>query len=152
MGLGMACYWLSGWAFLEVLEYFGILSVLFAAVSYFPRVRTGLSKSITRLGRSSTPHKEKEAVAEGLMPWRNSMRTACRCWALMSAAHSSKTLISAEQTCSERTFERPTCEVGILTARRCNMQTWHLQICAMPIFETPTRETRLCRTLDSSKS
>ena len=35
MGLGMACYWLSGWAFLEVLEYFGILSVLLAAVSYF---------------------------------------------------------------------------------------------------------------------
>jgi hypothetical protein len=28
-------YWLSGWAFLEVLEYFGTLSVLFAVVSYF---------------------------------------------------------------------------------------------------------------------
>src|SRR5215472_2229190 len=28
-------YWLSGWAFLEVLEYFGTLSVLVAAVSYF---------------------------------------------------------------------------------------------------------------------
>ena len=28
-------YWLSGWAFLEVLEYFGTLSVLLAVVSYF---------------------------------------------------------------------------------------------------------------------
>src|SRR6516162_8955811 len=33
----------------------------------FLRARTGLSKSITRLGKSSTPHKEKEAAAEGLM-------------------------------------------------------------------------------------
>src|ERR1700752_2736399 len=28
-------YWLSGWAFLEVLEYFGTLSLLLAVVSYF---------------------------------------------------------------------------------------------------------------------
>jgi uncharacterized protein YjbI with pentapeptide repeats len=28
-------YWLSGWAFLEVLEYFGTLSVLLAVVCYF---------------------------------------------------------------------------------------------------------------------
>jgi hypothetical protein len=28
-------YWLSGWAFLEVLEYFGTLSLLIAVVSYF---------------------------------------------------------------------------------------------------------------------
>jgi hypothetical protein len=28
-------YWLSGWAFLEVLEYFGTLSLLVAVVSYF---------------------------------------------------------------------------------------------------------------------
>src|ERR1700675_201469 len=28
-------YWLSGWAFLEVLEYVGTLSVFFAVVSYF---------------------------------------------------------------------------------------------------------------------
>ena len=28
-------YWLSGWAFLEVLEYFGTLSVLLAVVFYF---------------------------------------------------------------------------------------------------------------------
>src|SRR6266446_7818162 len=28
-------YWLSGWAFLEVLEYFGTLSLLLAVISYF---------------------------------------------------------------------------------------------------------------------
>ena len=28
-------YWLSGWAFLEVLEYVGTLSIFFAVVSYF---------------------------------------------------------------------------------------------------------------------
>jgi len=28
-------YWLSGWAFLEVLEYLGTLSLLLAVVSYF---------------------------------------------------------------------------------------------------------------------
>jgi len=28
-------YWLSGWAFLEVLEYVGTLSILFAVISYF---------------------------------------------------------------------------------------------------------------------
>src|SRR5262249_49662191 len=44
--------------------------------------------------------------------YQNSMRTACRWWALTSAARSSKVLISAEQTCSERTFVRLTCEVG----------------------------------------
>src|SRR6516162_3684254 len=32
---GWLAYWLSGWAFLEVLEYFGTLSVLLAVVSYF---------------------------------------------------------------------------------------------------------------------
>jgi hypothetical protein len=30
-----AVYWLSGWAFLEVLEYVGTLSIFFAVVSYF---------------------------------------------------------------------------------------------------------------------
>src|SRR5262249_15886833 len=68
---------------------------------------------------------------------------------LMSAAHCSKVLNWAEQTCSERTFALPTCEVGILTARRCSMWIWRLQISAMPIFEAPTCETRLCRTLTS---
>ena len=38
-GLEWACrwlvYWLSGWAFLEVLEYVGTLSVFFAVISYF---------------------------------------------------------------------------------------------------------------------
>src|SRR6202051_2310571 len=28
-------YWLSGWAFLEVLEYIGTLSIFFAVISYF---------------------------------------------------------------------------------------------------------------------
>ncbi len=28
-------YWLSGWAFLEVLEYVGTLSIFFAVISYF---------------------------------------------------------------------------------------------------------------------
>ena len=32
-------YWLSGWAFLEVLEYLGTLSVLLAEVSYFSPLR-----------------------------------------------------------------------------------------------------------------
>ena len=31
----LAAYWLSGWAFLEVLEYLGTLSLLLAVVSYF---------------------------------------------------------------------------------------------------------------------
>jgi hypothetical protein len=34
-GLSWLAYWLSGWAFLEVLEYFGTLSLLIAVVSYF---------------------------------------------------------------------------------------------------------------------
>ena len=34
-GLRWLAYMLSGWAFLEVLEYFGTLSLLVAAVSYF---------------------------------------------------------------------------------------------------------------------
>jgi len=34
-GWSWLAYWLSGWAFLEVLEYFGTLSVLVAVVSYF---------------------------------------------------------------------------------------------------------------------
>src|SRR5262245_60638699 len=83
------------------------------------------------------------------MPWRNSMRMACRWWVSMSAAHSSRTLISAEQTCSERTFAPLTCEVGILTAHRCSMEIWRLRISAMPIFETRTCATRLCRMLTS---
>src|SRR6266446_3146536 len=34
-GWSWLAYWLSGWAFLEVLEYFGTLSLLVAVVSYF---------------------------------------------------------------------------------------------------------------------
>src|ERR1700745_2470819 len=34
-GVRSLAYLLSGWAFLEVLEYFGTLSLLVAAVSYF---------------------------------------------------------------------------------------------------------------------
>lgn len=34
-GWSWLAYWLSGWAFLEVLEYFGTLSLLIAVVSYF---------------------------------------------------------------------------------------------------------------------
>src|SRR5215469_18832214 len=34
-GLRWLAYFLSGWAFLEVLEYFGTLSLLVAAISYF---------------------------------------------------------------------------------------------------------------------
>jgi len=33
--LAWIAYWLSGWAFLEVLEYFGTLSLLLAVISYF---------------------------------------------------------------------------------------------------------------------
>jgi uncharacterized protein YjbI with pentapeptide repeats len=34
-GWSWLAYWLSGWAFLEVLEYFGTLSLLIAVISYF---------------------------------------------------------------------------------------------------------------------
>ena len=37
-------YWLSGWAFLEVLEYFGTLSVLLAVVSYFSESKDRLKQ------------------------------------------------------------------------------------------------------------
>jgi hypothetical protein len=107
--------------FLEVLEYFGTLSVLLAVVSHFSESKDRIKQKQIRLGRSLTPHKEREAVAEELMPWRNSMRTACRWLVPMSAAHSSKALISAEQICCEQTFARLTCEVGILTVRTCSM-------------------------------
>src|SRR5215471_20420207 len=33
--LAWVAYWLSGWAFLEVLEYLGTLSLLLAVISYF---------------------------------------------------------------------------------------------------------------------
>src|ERR1700759_4115500 len=37
-------YWLSGWAFLEVLEYFGTLSLLLAVVSYFSESKDRLKQ------------------------------------------------------------------------------------------------------------
>jgi hypothetical protein len=40
-GLNWLAYWLSGWAFLEVLEYFGTLSLLIAVVSYFAESKAG---------------------------------------------------------------------------------------------------------------
>src|SRR6201993_5521870 len=37
-------YWLSGWAFLEVLEYFGTLSLLLAVISYFSESKDRLKQ------------------------------------------------------------------------------------------------------------
>ena len=113
-------YWLSGWAFLEVLEYFGTLSVLLAVVSYFSESKDRIKQKHYQAWQVINSAQGKGGSG-GRIDALNCTRTACRWWVLMSAAHSSKTLISAEQTCSERTFAPPTCEVGILTARRCSM-------------------------------
>src|ERR1700752_4505196 len=43
-GWSWLAYWLSGWAFLEVLEYFGTLSVLLAVVSYFSESKDRLKQ------------------------------------------------------------------------------------------------------------
>ena len=42
--LSWIAYWLSGWAFLEVLEYLGTLSLLLAVISYFSESRDRLKQ------------------------------------------------------------------------------------------------------------
>ena len=43
-GWAWLAYWLSGWAFLEVLEYFGTLSLLLAVISYFSESKDRLKQ------------------------------------------------------------------------------------------------------------
>jgi hypothetical protein len=86
-------YWLSGWAFLEVLEYSGTLSLLLAVISYFSESKDRLKQKHYQAWQVINSAQGKGGSGGRMMPWRNSMRTACRWWASMSAAHSSKVLI-----------------------------------------------------------
>jgi hypothetical protein len=71
-------YWLSGGAFLEVLEYLGTLSLLLAVVSYFLESGDRIMQKHYQFGRSSTRHKQREATVEGWTLWRSFTRMACR--------------------------------------------------------------------------
>ena len=55
-GHRLSTYWLSGWAFLEVLEYLGTLSLVLAAVSYLSESADRIKQSIIRHARLSTRH------------------------------------------------------------------------------------------------
>src|SRR5260370_16950134 len=59
-------YWLSGWAFLEVLEYFGTLSLLLAVVSYFSDSKDRLKQKHYHACQALTSPQDKRATAERL--------------------------------------------------------------------------------------
>ena len=57
-------YWLSGWAFLEVLEYFGTLSILLAVVSYFSESKDRIKQTHYQAWQVINSAQGREAVAE----------------------------------------------------------------------------------------
>jgi len=121
MGLGMACLLVEWVAFLEVLEYFGTLSVLLAVVSYFSESKYRIRRKHYQAwqvinsaqgkggsgGRIDAP---EELHADGVPMVGVGQRRI-----------SSKALILAEQTCSGSIFARLTRGVGISMVPRCSI-------------------------------
>ena len=71
-------YWLSGWAFLEVLEYLGTLSLLLAVVSYFAESGDRIKQKHYQAWQVINSDKQKAAAVEGLTRWRSFTRMECR--------------------------------------------------------------------------
>ena len=62
---------LSKWAFLEVLEYLGIFSVLFAAVSYYSEAGDRKKQKHYQAWQVINPRAEKAVAAAGLKPCKS---------------------------------------------------------------------------------
>lgn len=86
-------YWLSGWAFLEVLEYLGTLSLLLAVVSYFAESGDRIKQKHYQAWQVINSAQAKGGRGGRMTRWRSFTRTACRWWASTSAARFSKELI-----------------------------------------------------------
>ena len=138
-------YWLSGWAFLEVLEYFGTLSVLLAVVSYFSESKDRIKQKHYQSWQVINSAQGKGGSGGRIDALEELHADGVPLVGVDVSRAFLQDIDLSRADLAERTFERPTCEVGILTARRCSMEIWRLQISAMPIFETRTCATRLCR-------